>query len=169
MDFSKTLTILQNLMNIDLNESNEEELDDVITELLLAKKHINKQLKTLFEKVNYDCSTGSYDLPKENDTGSCVASDTPITNEKIEEKQNEQTKTTNPMLDNSRKFFNRSKFLSEEQQEKVLKYIHDNNITKQLAEIPSHKRIVYLQNIINKECKVSMSNYMCNKLIKTLM
>ena len=158
MDFSKTLTILQNLMNIDLNESNEEELDDVITELLLAKKHINKQLKTLFEKVNYD-------LPKIN------LNDTPTPNEIVNEKQNEQTKTTNKAnpIDNSRKFFNRSKFLSEEQQEKVLKYIADNNITKQLAEIPSHKRIVYLQNIINKECKVSMSNYMCNKLIKTLM
>ena len=158
MDFSQTLIILQNLTKINLNE---EELDDVITELLLAKKHINKQLKTLFEKVNYDC----------------VASDTSTDSETEEhssanEKQNEQTKTTNktnPTSDNSRKFFNKSKFLNEEQQEKVLKYFHDNNITKQLAEIPSHKRIVYLQNIINKECNVSISNYMCNKLIKTLM
>ena len=163
MDFSQTLIILQNLTKINLNE---EELDDVITELLLAKKHINKQLKTLFEKVNYN-------LPNENETKEHKIEDSGFVEpSSANEKQNEQTKTTNktnPTSDNSRKFFNKSKFLNEEQQEKVLKYFHDNNITKQLAEIPSHKRIVYLQNIINKECNVSISNYMCNKLIKTLM
>ena len=82
--------------------------------------------------------------------------------------ENEPEEIDEPEEPNKRlrtNFLNKSKFLNEEQRTIVLDYMNnDDNIAK-IKELPSHRRVTYVQKQLLDQHGIHLSFYMTQKLL----
>ena len=136
--------------------ANEDNIDNVIKDMMTIKQHVDEQLSILINKNN-------------EFHGKPVATEVKDTQCSDECKSQECKKDVNPSETNPsekpQKFFKSSKFLSDEQQRTLLKYLEDNGVAKQMATVPARNRVKHLQDLINQNCGIQISKYMCNRLL----
>ena len=41
----------------------------------------------------------------------------------------------------------------------------DNGVAQQMATVPARNRVKHLQDLINRNCGIQISKYMCNRLL----
>ena len=63
---------------------------------------------------------------------------------------------------------NRSKFVNDEQRNKILNYIRLPNIISELNKLPKHKQQSALQSMIKDELDIDVSYYMSAKLVSMI-
>ena len=63
---------------------------------------------------------------------------------------------------------NRSKFVNDEQRNKILNYIRLPNIISELHKLPKHKQQSALQSMIKDELDIDVSYYMSAKLVSMI-
>ena len=136
--------------------ANEDNIDNVIKDMMTIKQHVDEQLSILINKNN-------------EFHGKPVATEVKDTQCSDECKSQECKKDVNPSETNPsekpQKFFKRSKFLSDEQQRTLLKYLEDNEVAQQMTTVPARNRVKHLQDLINQNCGIQISKYMCNQLL----
>ena len=136
--------------------ANEDNIDNVIKDMMTIKQHVDEQLSILINKNN-------------EFHGKPVATEVKDTQCSDECKSQECKKDVNPSETNPsekpQKFFKRSKFLSDEQQRTLLKYLEDNGVAQQMIMVPARNRVKHLQDLINQNCGIQISKYMCNRLL----
>ena len=136
--------------------ANEDNIDNVIKDMMTIKQHVDEQLSILINKNN-------------EFHGKPVATEVKDTQCSDECKSQECKKDVNPSETNPsekpQKFFKCSKFLSDEQQRTLLKYLEDNEVAQQMAMVPARNRVKHLQDLINQNCGIQISKYMCNQLL----
>ena len=136
--------------------ANEDNIDNVIKDMMTIKQHVDEQLSILINKNN-------------EFHGKPVATEVKDTQCLDECKSQECKKDVNPSETNPsekpQKFFKRSKFLSDEQQRTLLKYLEDNGVAQQMIMVPARNRVKHLQDLINQNCGIQISKYMCNQLL----
>ena len=62
---------------------------------------------------------------------------------------------------------NKSKFLNDEQQKKVIEYITDSKEQEAIKVLPSHKRVSYIQKQLQEKYSINLSFYHASNIIKT--
>ena len=141
--------------------ANEDNIDNVIKDMMTIKQHVDEQLSILINKNN-------------EFHGKPVATEVKDTQCSDECKSQECKKDVNPSETNQsetnpsekpQKFFKSSKFLSDEQQRTLLKYLEDNGVAQQMTTVPARNRVKHLQDLINQNCGIHISKYMCNRLL----
>ena len=136
--------------------ANEDNIDNVIKDMMTIKQHVDEQLSILINKNN-------------EFHGKPVATEVKDTQCLDECKSQECKKDVNPSETNPsekpQKFFKCSKFLSDEQQRTLLKYLEDNEVAQQMTTVPARNRVKHLQDLINQNCGIQISKYMCNRLL----
>ena len=136
--------------------ANEDNIDNVIKDMMTIKQHVDEQLSILINKNN-------------EFHGKPVATEVKDTQCSDECKSQECKKDVNPSETNPsekpQKFFKCSKFLSDEQQRTLLKYLEDNEVAQQMTTVPARNRVKHLQDLINQNCGIQISKYMCNRLL----
>ena len=136
--------------------ANEDNIDNVIKDMMTIKQHVDEQLSILINKNN-------------EFHGKQVATEVKDTQCSDECKSQECKKDVNPSETNPsekpQKFFKSSKFLSDEQQRTLLKYLEDNGVAQQMTTVPARNRVKHLQDLINQNCGLQISMYMCNRLL----
>ena len=141
--------------------ANEDNIDNVIKDMMTIKQHVDEQLSILINKNN-------------EFHGKPVATEVKDTQCSDECKSQECKKDVNPSETNQsetnpsekpQKFFKCSKFLSDEQQRTLLKYLEDNGVAQQMIMVPARNRVKHLQDLINQNCGIQISKYMCNQLL----
>ena len=136
--------------------ANEDNIDNVIKDMMTIKQHVDEQLSILINKNN-------------EFHGKPVATEVKDTQCSDECKSQECKKDVNPSETNPsekpQKFFKSSKFLSDEQQRTLLKYLEDNGVAQQMTTVPARNRVKHLQDLINQNCGIQISKYMCNRLL----
>ena len=136
--------------------ANEDNIDNVIKDMMTIKQHVDEQLSILINKNN-------------EFHGKTVATEVKDTQCSDECKSQECKKDVNPSETNPsekpQKFFKCSKFLSDEQQRTLLKYLEDNEVAQQMTTVPARNRVKHLQDLINQNCGIQISKYMCNRLL----
>ena len=65
-------------------------------------------------------------------------------------------------------FLNKSKFLNDEQRTIVLDYMSNNDNIAKIKELPSHRRVTYVQKQLLDQHGIHLSFYMTQKLLKGL-
>ena len=131
--------------------ANEDNIDNVIKDMMTIKQHVDEQLSILINKNN-------------EFHGKPVATEVKDTQYLDECKKDVNPSETNPS-EKPQKFFKRSKFLSDEQQRTLLKYLEDNGVAQQMIMVPARNRVKHLQDLINENCGIQISKYMCNRLL----
>ena len=101
--------------------ANEDNIDNVIKDMMTIKQHVDEQLSILINKNNE-----FHGKPVEVKDTQC--SD--------ECKKDVNPSETNPS-EKPQKFFKCSKFLSDEQQRTLLKYLEDNGVAQQMIMVPA--------------------------------
>ena len=131
--------------------ANEDNIDNVIKDMMTIKQHVDEQLSILINKNN-------------EFHGKPVATEVKDTQCSDECKKDVNPSETNPS-EKPQKFFKCSKFLSDEQQRTLLKYLEDNEVAQQMTTVPARNRVKHLQDLINQNCGIQISKYMCNRLL----
>ena len=131
--------------------ANEDNIDNVIKDMMTIKQHVDEQLSILINKNN-------------EFHGKPVATEVKDTQCSDECKKDVNPSETNPS-EKPQKFFKSSKFLSDEQQRTLLKYLEDNEVAQQMTTVPARNRVKHLQDLINQNCGIQISKYMCNRLL----
>ena len=131
--------------------ANEDNIDNVIKDMMTIKQHVDEQLSILINKNN-------------EFHGKPVATEVKDTQCSDECKEDVNPSETNPS-EKPQKFFKCSKFLSDEQQRTLLKYLEDNEVAQQMTTVPARNRVKHLQDLINQNCGIQISKYMCNRLL----
>ena len=83
----------------------------------------------------------------------------------------EDTRQEEESINNKRlrtNFLNKSKFLNDEQRTIVLDYMSNNDNIAKIKELPSHRRVTYVQKQLLDQHGIHLSFYMTQKLLKGL-
>ena len=144
--------------------ANEDNIDNVIKDMMTIKQHVDEQLSILINKNNEFHGKPVATEVKDTQCSGCTPF--PLADEcKSQEcKKDVNPSETNPS-EKPQKFFKCSKFLSDEQQRTLLKYLEDNGVAQQMTTVPARNRVKHLQDLINQNCGIQISKYMCNRLL----
>ena len=89
-----------------------------------------------------------------------------------EENEPEQERVTKEQAEPNKRlrtnFLNKSKFLNDEQRTIVLDYMSNNDNIAKIKELPSHRRVTYVQKQLLDQHGIHLSFYMTQKLLKGL-
>ena len=86
--------------------------------------------------------------------------------EEIDERVTKEQAEPNKRLRTN--FLNKSKFLNDEQRTIVLDYMSNNDNIAKIKELPSHRRVTYVQKQLLDQHGIHLSFYMTQKLLKGL-
>ena len=101
----------------------------------------------------------------------CDKLDTIITllSEFKESKQKQQTEQNNELEPVEIKHsLNRSKYVNDEQRKQILNYIRLPKVVNALNQLPKHKQQSALQTMIKDDLNITVSYYMCSKLVSMI-
>ena len=148
-----------------------ERIDQIISELNALKEDLLKQTEQTKQSLAEELRSEPNEQKNDDTTPENNAEPTSETNSQRPERSEAQSAETNSERQirrrTNRSFpLNKSKYLNEEQRDKVLQFANENK--ESIKNQPSSNRIQFLQNMVHEQLNINLSLYMTGKIISLL-